>query len=92
MLQAEARWIKIFSKRLGKGLKKFCARPLTGSMHKQDIQKIVSAAHETADSIVGARAWKTAEDASAMHDVIFWDMVAKRLPNTNIADLLYMLD
>lgn len=61
-------------------------------MQKQDIQTIVSAARETADSIVGAREWKTAEDASAMHDVIFWDMVAKRLPDTNLADLLSMLD
>ncbi|NPT56840.1 hypothetical protein [Paraburkholderia elongata] len=61
-------------------------------MHKQDIQTIVSAARETADSIVGAREWKTAEDANAMHDVIFWDMLAKRLPNTNIADLLSMFD
>ncbi|ACD20575.1 MULTISPECIES: hypothetical protein [Paraburkholderia] len=61
-------------------------------MHKQDIQTIVSAARETADSIVGAREWKTAEDASAMRDVIFWDMVAKRLPDTNLADLLSVLD
>jgi hypothetical protein len=61
-------------------------------MHKQDIQTIVSAARETADSIVGAREWKTTEDASAMRDVIFWDMLAKRLPNTNIADLLSMFD
>jgi hypothetical protein len=61
-------------------------------MHKQDIQTIVSAARETADSIVGAREWKTAEDASAMHDVIFWDMVAKRLPNTDMTDLLSAFD
>jgi hypothetical protein len=61
-------------------------------MHKQDIQTIVSAARETANSIVGAREWKTAEDASAMRDVIFWDMVAKRLPDTNLADLLSVLD
>ncbi|WP_040123858.1 hypothetical protein [Paraburkholderia xenovorans] len=61
-------------------------------MHKQDIQTVVSAARETADSIVGARVWKTAEDANAMHDVIFWDMVAKRLPDTSIADLLSMFD
>ncbi|SFU25675.1 hypothetical protein [Paraburkholderia aspalathi] len=61
-------------------------------MHKQDIQTIVSAARETADSIVGARAWKTAEDANAMHEVIFWDMLAKRLPNTSMADLLSMFD
>lgn len=65
---------------------------VNGFMHKQDIQTIVSAARETADSIVGAREWKSAEDASAMHDVIFWDMVAKRLPDTNIADLLSMFD
>jgi len=61
-------------------------------MHKQDIQTIASAARETADSIVGAREWKTAEDASAMRDVIFWDMVAKRLPDTNLAELLSGLD
>ncbi|EIF35651.1 hypothetical protein BCh11DRAFT_03477 [Burkholderia sp. Ch1-1] len=61
-------------------------------MHTQDIQTIVSAARETADAIVGARQWKTAEDASAMHDVIFWDMLAKRLPDANIADLLSMFD
>lgn len=65
---------------------------VNGFMHKQDIQTIVSAARETADSIVGAREWKTAEDASAMRDVIFWDMLAKRLPNTNIVDLLSMFD
>ncbi|RDK00791.1 hypothetical protein [Paraburkholderia lacunae] len=56
-------------------------------MHKQDIQSIVDAARETADTIVGALEWNTAEDASAMHDVIFWDMIAKRLPNMSIADL-----
>lgn len=61
-------------------------------MHKEDIQAIVSAARETADSIVGAREWKTAEDAKAMHAVILWDMLAKRLPSKNIADLLSMLD
>jgi hypothetical protein len=61
-------------------------------MHKQDIQTIVSAARETAESIVGAREWKTADDASAMRDVIFWDMVAKRLPDANIADLLSEFD
>jgi hypothetical protein len=61
-------------------------------MHKQDIQKIVSAARETADSIVGAREWRTAEDATAMRAVIFSDMLVKRLPDTNIADLLSMFD
>lgn len=61
-------------------------------MHKQAIQTIVSAARETADSIVGARVWKTAEDASAMHDVIFWDMLAKQFPDANLADLLSMLE
>jgi hypothetical protein len=61
-------------------------------MHKQDIQTIVSAARETADSIVGAREWRTAEDATAMRAVIFWDMLVKRLPETNIADLLSMFD
>lgn len=60
-------------------------------MHKQDIKTIVDAANETADTIVGARQWKTAEDASAMHDVIFWDMIAKQLPNMSIADLLSLL-
>jgi len=73
---------------------KLNALPVTvkGFMRKQDIQNIVSAARETADSIVGAREWKTAEDASAMHDVIFWDLLAKRLPDTNIADLLSIFD
>ncbi|MGA9916373.1 hypothetical protein [Paraburkholderia sp.] len=61
-------------------------------MHKQDIQKIVDAASETADTIVGARQWRTAEDASAMHDVIFWDMLAKQLPNISIAELLSILN
>lgn len=61
-------------------------------MHKQDIKTIVDAANETADTIVGARQWKTAEDASAMHDVIFWDMIAKQLPNMSIADLLSILN
>ncbi|MCO4883397.1 hypothetical protein, partial [Paraburkholderia caribensis] len=60
-------------------------------MHKQDIQDIVDAAYETADSIVGARAWKTAEDASAMHDVIFWEMLARQLPGMTVADLLAIL-
>ncbi|MEM5453857.1 MULTISPECIES: hypothetical protein [Paraburkholderia] len=61
-------------------------------MHKQHIKTIVDAASETADSIVGARQWRTAEDASAMHDVIFWDMIAKQLPNVSIADLLSILN
>ncbi|CAE6820590.1 hypothetical protein PQR37_20940 [Paraburkholderia nemoris] len=61
-------------------------------MHKQDIKTIVDAASETADSIVGARQWRTAEDASAMHDAIFWDMIAKQLPNMSIADLLSILN
>ena len=61
-------------------------------MHTQDIKKIVDAACETADTIVGAREWRTAEDASAMHDVIFWDMLAKRLPGVSITDLLSILD
>jgi hypothetical protein len=61
-------------------------------MHKQEIQKIVDAASETADTIVGARQWRTAEDASAMHDVIFWDMLAKQLPNISIAELLSILN
>lgn len=61
-------------------------------MYKQDIKTIVDAASETADSIVGARQWRTTEDASAMHNVIFWDMIAKQLPNMSIADLLSMLN
>jgi hypothetical protein len=73
---------------------KLNALPVTakGFMRKQDIQNIISAALETADSIVGAREWRTAEDASAMHDVIFWDLLAKRLPDANIADLLSIFD
>jgi hypothetical protein len=61
-------------------------------MHKQDIKTIVDAASETADTIVGARRWRTAEEASAMHDVIFWDMIAKQLPDVSIAELLSILD
>lgn len=61
-------------------------------MHRQDIKTIVDAANETANTIVGARQWRTAEDASAMHDVIFWDMIAKQLPNVSIADLLSILN
>jgi hypothetical protein len=61
-------------------------------MHKQYIQTIVEAACETADTIVGAREWDTAEDASAMHDLIFWDMIAKQLPDISVADLLAILD
>ncbi|MFM0502664.1 hypothetical protein [Paraburkholderia caffeinilytica] len=61
-------------------------------MHKQHIKTIVDAANETADTIVGARQWRTAEDASAMHDVIFWDMIAKQLPNVSITDLLSILN
>jgi len=61
-------------------------------MHKQDIQTIVEAACETADTIVGARRWSTAEDATAMHDLIFWDLIAKHLPNVSVVDLLSMLD
>lgn len=60
-------------------------------MHIQEIQTIVSAASETADSIVGAREWNTAEDASAMHDLIFWDMLAKQLPDVSVAELLSIL-
>ena len=61
-------------------------------MHKQDIKSIVDAAKETADTLVGARQWRTAEDASAMHDLIFWDMVAKKLPNISMAELLSVLE
>ncbi|MFM0211297.1 hypothetical protein PQQ96_28260 [Paraburkholderia sediminicola] len=60
-------------------------------MHRQDIQTIVNAACETADSIVGAREWDTAEDASAMHDLIFWDMIGKQLPDISAADVLSIL-
>ncbi|REG50558.1 hypothetical protein B0G80_6999 [Paraburkholderia sp. BL6669N2] len=60
-------------------------------MRIEEIQTIVSAASETADSIVGAREWTTAEDASAMRDLIFWDMLAKRLPDISVADLLAIL-
>ncbi|PMS29910.1 hypothetical protein C0Z16_15775 [Paraburkholderia rhynchosiae] len=57
-------------------------------MHKQHIQTIVAAACETADAIVGARAWNSAEDACAMHEIIFWDMIARHLPDVSIAELL----
>ncbi|NML99003.1 hypothetical protein HHL24_13725 [Paraburkholderia sp. RP-4-7] len=60
-------------------------------MHRQDIQTIVNAACETADSIVGAREWDMAEDASAMHDLIFWDMIGKKLPDISVADVLSIL-
>jgi hypothetical protein len=61
-------------------------------MHNQYIQSVVEAARETADSIVGSRVWATIEDADAMHDVIFWDMIAKRLPDVTIAAVLSFLD
>ncbi|MET3230822.1 UNVERIFIED_ORG: hypothetical protein ABIC54_003018 [Burkholderia sp. 1263] len=61
-------------------------------MHKKDIQAIVDAALETANTIVGAREWNSVEDASAMHDVIFWEMIVKRLPDMTMADLLSILD
>lgn len=60
-------------------------------MRIEEIQTIINAASETADSIVGAREWTTAEDASAMHDLIFWDMLAKQLPDMSVADLLSIL-
>lgn len=60
-------------------------------MRKEDIRNIVEAAAETADSIVGARSWQTEEDASAMHDLIFWEMLAKQLPGISVADLLAIL-
>jgi hypothetical protein len=56
-------------------------------MNTQEILTIISAASETADSIVGVRNWKTAEDADAMHSLIFWDMLTKRLPDINIDQL-----
>lgn len=61
-------------------------------MLKEDIRTIVEAACETADSIVGARVWKTEEDANAMHDVIFWDMVAKQLPGYSVAEVLALYE
>ncbi|MGF6812852.1 hypothetical protein OKW30_008069 [Paraburkholderia sp. Clong3] len=61
-------------------------------MRKEDIRTIVEAACETADSIVGARAWKTEEDASAMHDVIFWDMLTKQLPGYTVAEVLAIFE
>lgn len=61
-------------------------------MHIEDLKQIVEAASETADTLVGARAWKSAEDARAMHDAIFWDMIARRLPDVSVAELLSILD
>lgn len=61
-------------------------------MHRHDIQTIVNAACETADSIVGAREWDKADDARAMHDLIFWDMLGKQLPDINAADVLAILE
>lgn len=61
-------------------------------MHKQYIQAIVDAACETADTIVGAREWNTIEDATAMHELIFWDMIARKLPDLSAPELLAALD
>jgi hypothetical protein len=61
-------------------------------MHQQDIQRIVDAARETADAIVGAREWRTAEDASDMRDVLFWDLLAKQLPQMTVAQIVSELD
>ncbi|WP_027210480.1 hypothetical protein [Burkholderia sp. WSM2232] len=61
-------------------------------MHKQYIQAIVDAACETADAIVGAREWNTIEDATAMHELIFWDMIARKLPDLSAPDLLAALE
>lgn len=60
-------------------------------MRIEEIQTIIDAASETADAIVGAREWATPEDASAMHDLIFWDILAKQLPDISVADLLSIL-
>ncbi|MFB9124756.1 hypothetical protein E2553_28155 [Paraburkholderia dipogonis] len=60
-------------------------------MRIEEIQTIINAAFETADSIVGAREWTTAEDANAMHDLIVWDMLSKQLPDISVADLLSIL-
>lgn len=57
-------------------------------MLRQEIKTIVDAANETADAMVGAKQWNTAEEASAMHDVIFWDILTKKFPNICVADLL----
>lgn len=57
-------------------------------MQRQEIKTIVDAANETADAIVGAKKWNTAEEASAMHDIIFWDILTKKFPNVSVADLL----
>jgi hypothetical protein len=56
-------------------------------MNTQEILTVIIAACETADSIVGVRDWKTAEDADAMHNLIFWDMLAKRLPDISTEQL-----
>jgi phosphoribosyl-ATP pyrophosphohydrolase len=61
-------------------------------MHQHDILSIVDAAHETADAIVGAREWRTPEDASDMRDVIFWDLLAKQLPDMTVAQIASELD
>ncbi|RKR31660.1 hypothetical protein [Paraburkholderia sp. BL17N1] len=47
-------------------------------MQKQAIHTIDNSACETADSIFGARERNMAEDANAMHDLIFWDMLGEQ--------------
>jgi len=61
-------------------------------MHKQDIQIVVEGARETADAIVGAREWRTVEDAGDMRDVIFWDLLSKQLPDMTVAEIMSTLD
>ncbi|MDQ7982037.1 hypothetical protein QYH69_32960 [Paraburkholderia sp. SARCC-3016] len=61
-------------------------------MHQQDIRRIVEAANETADAIVGAREWRTADDAGDMRDVIFWELLAKQLPQLTVAEIVSQLD
>jgi hypothetical protein len=56
-------------------------------MQNLDIKPIVDAARETANSIVGARQWHSLEDAEAIRDVIFWDMLNKRLPEHRVHQL-----
>jgi hypothetical protein len=56
-------------------------------MQNLDIKPIVDAARETANSIVGARQWRSLEDALAIRDVIFWDMLHKQVPENRMHQL-----
>jgi hypothetical protein len=82
----------IFRQTIARWAKKAGCRVVNVFMNKKDIQTIVDAACETADTIVGAREWRTTEDARSMHDVIFWDIITKRLPDVSVADLLSNVD